>query len=373
MTTQAPLVSVVINNYNYGSFLMQAIESALNQTCPPLEVIVVDDGSTDVSRALLQGLKDNKVKVILKENGGQASAFNAGFQASQGELIAFLDSDDWWMPNKLEEVLRWHAFLKGDYALLQHNVLIFDEGDTYPAKQVMYSGNFFAHTIRTGELAYFLGSSSLVVPRDILAKIMPIPLSFRISADAYLTRTVYTYGNAYSIPTPLSYYRKHGGNAVLEKNVDHNKFHRETLFSCLNKFNDKRGIDYRYKTRDQICDADLHPSDFLMRFLLKKKFSEIVAKYNRVAFFGGGLHSRWFSKILNGYKNEHIVAVLDIDPPKEIFFDQPVIEARKWDASNADAIILSTNSMQDVLTERCRALYGNSIPLIDLYTDDLHW
>ncbi len=86
------LASIIVNNYNYGRFLAEAIESALSQTYANTEVIVVDDGSTDNSRDIIASYKDQIIPV-LKENGGQASAFNAGFQASSGEVIFFLDAD----------------------------------------------------------------------------------------------------------------------------------------------------------------------------------------------------------------------------------------------------------------------------------------
>jgi glycosyltransferase involved in cell wall biosynthesis len=99
-----PLVSVIINNYNYGRFLQDAIDSALNQTYSHTEVIVVDDGSTDNSREILASYGD-KITPVLKENGGQASAFNAGFAASQGDIICFLDSDDIFLPEKVAIVV----------------------------------------------------------------------------------------------------------------------------------------------------------------------------------------------------------------------------------------------------------------------------
>ena len=88
-----PIASVVVNNFNYGRFIADAIDSALAQTYPNTEVIVVDDGSTDESRDIIAGYGSG-VTAVLKINGGQASAFNAGFAASHGEVVIFLDADD---------------------------------------------------------------------------------------------------------------------------------------------------------------------------------------------------------------------------------------------------------------------------------------
>src|SRR3954451_20463787 len=96
-----PLVSIVIDNYNYARFLPEAIESALAQTYPDTEVIVVDDGSTDDSREIIASY-GSRVRPVLKTNGGQASAFNAGFAASRGDVVLFLDSDDTLFPEAVE-------------------------------------------------------------------------------------------------------------------------------------------------------------------------------------------------------------------------------------------------------------------------------
>lgn len=98
-------VSILINNYNYEQFLSEAIESALAQTYTRIEIIVVDDGSTDNSRQILEHYRD-RVTLVYKENGGQASAFNAGFTASTGDIICFLDSDDTFEPHKVAEIAR---------------------------------------------------------------------------------------------------------------------------------------------------------------------------------------------------------------------------------------------------------------------------
>ena len=85
--TLRPLVTVLINNYNYGRFLREAIDSALNQTYGNVEVVVVDDGSTDESRDIIDGYA-GRIVSVLKKNGGQGSAFNAGIAASRGESSA---------------------------------------------------------------------------------------------------------------------------------------------------------------------------------------------------------------------------------------------------------------------------------------------
>jgi len=96
-----PLVSVVIPTYNRCDRLTGAIESVLQQTYAPLELIVIDDGSTDGTADLLKGYGDG-IRVIRQENRGVSGARNTGIRAAKGGLIALLDSDDQWLPKKLE-------------------------------------------------------------------------------------------------------------------------------------------------------------------------------------------------------------------------------------------------------------------------------
>src|SRR6266536_2227251 len=88
-----PKVSIIIDSYNYARFLREAIESALGQTYENAEVIVVDDGSTDESPEIVRSY-GSRVRAILKENEGQASALNVGFGVCSGDVIVFLDCDD---------------------------------------------------------------------------------------------------------------------------------------------------------------------------------------------------------------------------------------------------------------------------------------
>ena len=95
-----PLVTAIIPTYNSGIYLKEAVESALDQDYPNLEIIIIDDGSTDDSLSLLTPYL-NRVHVVTSENFGAASARNLGILASSGEYLAFLDSDDKWISNKI--------------------------------------------------------------------------------------------------------------------------------------------------------------------------------------------------------------------------------------------------------------------------------
>lgn len=116
-------VSVIIPNYNYAKYVRKAIESVLLQTYSNLEVIVVNNGSTDDS---LQVLKEfgGKIELIDQSNLGQSGARNSGLRRSTGDLIAFLDADDFWEPTKLEKQI---ALINEDVQLVYCGISTFNE------------------------------------------------------------------------------------------------------------------------------------------------------------------------------------------------------------------------------------------------------
>src|SRR5947207_2823602 len=102
--TQMSCASIVINNYNYSRFLSEAIDSALAQSYTHAEVIVVDDGSTDNSREIIERYGD-RLTAITQQNAGQGAAYNTGFATSRGDFVCFLDADDVLNPNAITEAV----------------------------------------------------------------------------------------------------------------------------------------------------------------------------------------------------------------------------------------------------------------------------
>lgn len=209
-----PLVSVVINNYNYGRFLKQAVETALAQTYENVEVIVVDDGSTDSSREILRGFMA-KVKVIEKANGGQASAFNIGIKAASGDYILLLDSDDLLFPQAVEECV---ALFPAGYSRIYFRLRLVDaEGNSLEDVDIdpyfrSFDGNFFARAA-AGVAPFWPPTSANFFRADALRSVLPVPESeFRICADAFVNVRSALCGPVRSIEKELGSYRIHGTN-----------------------------------------------------------------------------------------------------------------------------------------------------------------
>lgn len=163
-----PLISIVIPNYNGVFFVEEALESALNQDYMNKEVIVVDDGSTDGSGELLRKYED-RIRLIQTENRGAAAARNTGLRAAEGELIAFLDSDDIWKPSKLTLQVRKMAEEDADLVYCHGQEFGNLSGET-PKKLAQYSGDCYPFFKRyPGKAIIHMGSSTALLKRDLLA------------------------------------------------------------------------------------------------------------------------------------------------------------------------------------------------------------
>jgi glycosyltransferase involved in cell wall biosynthesis len=237
-----PLVSVLINNYNYARFLGAAIDSALGQDYPFVEVIVVDDGSTDDSCRVIASY-GRRVIPILTENGGQASAFNAGAAASRGEILCFLDSDDVFYPQKVGSLVRAFAEhgLNAKPMLFHHLLRKIDgkgEGLSGPPEGRMHASpmNLYAFALKHHFLPYEAGTtSSISINRTLADRLFPIPHeAVRMSADDFIVYGASLVANLYSLGDILGDYRVHGGNAWYHRRSLKSREFMNSLQSYLN-------------------------------------------------------------------------------------------------------------------------------------------
>lgn len=208
------LCSIIINNYNYADYLGQAIDSALNQTYDSVEVVVVDDGSSDKSVDLIRSYGDRVVAVI-KENGGQGSAMNVGFAASHGELIFFLDADDWLEPNAVERVIE--AYEPGVAHFYFQMTQRGEGGKSLGIFELQFKqwdeGASVYRTLLDRGAANFPPTSANAFSRKCLNAILPMPDGeFRIRADVYLLYRAAFQGEVRAVREALSNYRIHGSN-----------------------------------------------------------------------------------------------------------------------------------------------------------------
>ena len=209
----ATLASIVVNNYNYGRFLAEAIDSALAQTHRPLEVVVVDDGSTDESRDVISAYGD-RIVPVLKENGGQASAFNAGFAASRGDVVLFLDADDALLPTAVEQAVG--GFRNGTVKVHWPLWEIDEAGRRTggPLFADVPEGDLREVVLRDGPASHVNPpTSGNAWTRAFLERVMPLPVDGRLVwADAYLLELAPLFGPLARVSEPLTLYRVHGDN-----------------------------------------------------------------------------------------------------------------------------------------------------------------
>jgi glycosyltransferase involved in cell wall biosynthesis len=214
MTSQ-PLVSILINNYNYGRYVGEAIDSALRQSYRHIQVVVVDDGSTDNSRGVIDSYGDRIVPVF-KQNGGQASAFNTGFTSSQGQIVCFLDSDDVFAPNKVAHVVQLFTD-QPEVGWCWDIERKFDDvtGARLPSNASTFTGRWDARNSMASGTAPVIPTacSGMSFCRKTLASILPMPEDFRITSDVYIKFAALALSEGWLEQTELTYQRIHRNNA----------------------------------------------------------------------------------------------------------------------------------------------------------------
>jgi glycosyltransferase involved in cell wall biosynthesis len=252
-----PFVSVLIDTYNHERFIEKAIVSVLEQDFPAAEreILVVDDGSSDRTPEIIRKFEPH-VRLLRKENGGQASAFNAGIAECKGEIVAFLDGDDWWAPKKLTSVVQAMA-AASSVGIVGHGIVIVGRDGREQTEVLLEGFRFQANTIEGGKLfrrrGSFLGTSRMTIRAEVLRRIGAVPESIKIQADEYLFTLAAVMMEAQILPEALTYYRLHDANSFQftdlpdPQKLRHKQESLATLAKTLSQKLEELGIDKKVR------------------------------------------------------------------------------------------------------------------------------
>jgi glycosyltransferase involved in cell wall biosynthesis len=208
-----PLVSLVINNHDYGRFVGAAVESALAQTYRPIEVIAVDDGSTDESWDVLSRYGD-RITLARQANGGQAAAINLGFALSRGELVIFLDADDRLTVRAASAAA---AHVTPEVVNVQWPLRLEDERGRRLGQLptgALADGDLRPRLLAEGPLSWpSAPMSGNAWARPFLESVLPMPeAGYRTGADSYLNAMAPLYGRTAALPRALGTQIRHSAN-----------------------------------------------------------------------------------------------------------------------------------------------------------------
>lgn len=205
-----PLVSVIIPFYNRVDWLIEAVQSVLDQTYTNFEIIVINDGSKEDLSKFLSAYGD-KIIYKFKQNGGAASARNFALKIAKGDYIAFLDSDDIWMPNKTEKQIE---FMKQRNAMWSHTGFVYWD---YVKNKTTYVDNF--NDYNDVYLKYFISvriaTPSVIINKKVFIEFpdLKFPEFLRIGEDSLFYQRLNSYYPLFLINESLLKVRLRGNNS----------------------------------------------------------------------------------------------------------------------------------------------------------------
>lgn len=247
-----PSISVIIPNFNYEAYVGPAIDSALNLDWPDVEVIVIDDGSTDASRAVITGY-GARIAVILQENSGQLVACNKGFAMSRGDIVIFLDSDDLLHPSLVRELVAVWTPRTSKVQVQMRTVdaqgrpigTVFPQYHSVPTPEDVraWSTHTTAYPTPPG--------SGNAYARWFLERIFPLVNTCGTANDSYCLAAAPFLGDVITVAKPLVSYRVHGKNQGALSKLDVHQFERQ-LTRAHQRFAYAQGIA-------RTIGVELHP------------------------------------------------------------------------------------------------------------------
>lgn len=243
-----PLVSILMANYNYAEFIGEAIESVMKQTYKNWELIICDDGSKDSSVEIIEKYqeKDSRIKLINKENGGMSSALNKAYELSKGEIICFLDSDDYYELVKVEKVVA--DFLSNSNCGVHfHSMMRVNEEGKYEGKTPLISKipeGWLGDKVLTmgGSILHVPATSGITIRKDIADRVFLIDNELRSNCDAFIICASLILTSIKCNVETLAYYRLHNKNLSYaikkKKNInDEIKYRKKELAITIRIYN----------------------------------------------------------------------------------------------------------------------------------------
>ena len=231
-----PRVSIIINTYNHEKFIAQAIGSALQQDFPiaDMEIIVVDDGSTDKTPEIIKTFLPH-IHYIRKPNGGQVSAFHSGIASARGEIVAFLDGDDWWTTEKIRKVVDAFDRYSG-IAAVGHGFFEVDENGAVrrvmrPEREYQLDFGTCDSARFAANLRVFGGTSRMAMRRSAVDRALPVPLKMPFFDNFLFTQAIALSG-AVLLAQPLCYYRLHARNLYASAKIDQDNLRRRYVLQA---------------------------------------------------------------------------------------------------------------------------------------------
>lgn len=214
-----PRVTVLITTFNRSALLAKAVDSVLAQDYPPdlREILIVDDGSSDDTAAMVAQRYGDRVRYLYKPNGGMISAATFGFEHARGDIIAQLDSDDWWYPDKLSATVG-RFDLADDVVAVFHDLDVYDEGVPGTRRTCWRSLDVVLTEAPCDGLETYLAglplpawTSGSLWRRSALLQVLPFPEGLQGFNETYCVRNIVFYGRVCAIHRPLGGYLVHGG------------------------------------------------------------------------------------------------------------------------------------------------------------------
>jgi glycosyltransferase involved in cell wall biosynthesis len=247
MNEKKPLVSVIIPTFNRSSMVVEAVESVLAQSYAELEVIVVDDGSTDDTRERLRSYGQRLILVVNEKNRGVSAARNRGIRQSRGEFVALLDSDDLWRPGKIQRQLDFFSAHPRAMICQTEEIWVRRGRRVNPRqKHRKYSGYIFPHCLPL----CIVSPSAVMIRRELLSRVGLFDEQLPACEDYDLWLRIAAHEPIFLLGEPLIV-KRGGHDDQLSRTVPSmDKYRIESLLKLLR--NERLSAEQRRQTVDEL-------------------------------------------------------------------------------------------------------------------------